>query len=304
MRIAHNNIIEGLILMNNELITIVDRVPRVRVEDARPHNNDGIERPYSLIPGQFFEGTHYITYPGIKTGVYIINTQGMVFNTKTGRQLFGHIAHNGYCSVSLKANDDSIRSYLLHRLVAYEFCDPPLDFASKIVNHVDTDKDHNYANNLEWITVAANIQHSIEFHKIENNCIINKRPIVTEEFVDYLCHQFMKGKNNSDIMNELGMEITSANHSLLRDIRSGNTWKQVTSKYTFNRSSKKYSYSNEEKDLMEKYVLQGKTDKEIFAIMNGREYVPSKDRLSSRYKTIYSIRTSAFLKKGKMLYVQ
>jgi len=47
--------------MNNSLLTIVDMVP-INNGDIHPHNIDGINRPYSLVPGQYYEGTHYITY--------------------------------------------------------------------------------------------------------------------------------------------------------------------------------------------------------------------------------------------------
>jgi len=264
-----------------------------------PYNpNDGYIRPYSLIPGKFFDSIVTITYPGVKENMYLITSTGIVFNANTSVMLTSYVKPNGYYVIKLQTNDGG-RVFLLHRLVAYQFCNPPENFRNFIVNHVDSKKYNNFANNLEWITSAANNQHAIESHTTDDIFVTNGRPVVSEDFIRLLCREFAEGKSNTEIMKHLGMEINNANHTLLRDIRSGNTWTSITSQYLFDRNSKKHAYNKEEKEIIFEYISQGKTDAEIFFLMNGREYVPSTDRLDPKYRTIYSIRTSFALKQAK-----
>ena len=64
--------------MNNELITIVERVTPIdnTTYTSVQYYNDRIERPYSLTPGEFFYDIKYITYPGVVPNMYLINTRG------------------------------------------------------------------------------------------------------------------------------------------------------------------------------------------------------------------------------------
>ena len=186
------------------------------------------------------------------------------------------------------------KGFLVHRLVAYQFCNPPINTVDGLkvynVNHIDGDKTNNTAGNLEWVPIYVNNQHSRYILNDGANVFKDSgRPIVDANFVHRVCQMFEQGKSNTQIMNELGMTIDNANHTLLRDIRGGYTWKDITSKYNFDRSSKKHAYTNEEKARIEELMISGKTVKEIFTIMQGREYIASTDRLDSSYRTIQTI---------------
>ena len=235
-----------------------------------------------------------ITYPGVRPGLYKINTNGQIHNTVTGKELIPFERwNNTYRGVTLQMLDTDRKTFYLHRLVAYQFCKPPANFTELAVNHIDGNKTNNKAENLEWITIAANNQHAqiMKFHSKDNIMVANGRPVVNEEFVRYLCEQFVAGKPNTQIMEELGMDINNANHTILRDIRGGATWRGVTSQYSFDRSSKKHAYTNGQKKKIEKLMIEGKSLKEIFKIMIGREYVAATDRKDSSYRTIQSIQT-------------
>ena len=66
---------------------------------------------------------------------------------------------NGYQSIDLRIDKKHFR-YLLHRLVAECFIPNPENKPE--VNHKDGDKTNNHISNLEWMTKAENVEHSIK----------------------------------------------------------------------------------------------------------------------------------------------
>lgn len=292
------------IISNNkeEKIQVIYRIPKIGTPPepnndiiSKMHNTSGC-CPYSVSPRPFYEAISYVTYPGVMPYMYLINTRGCIFDADTG-MLHKDYNDDGYTGIGLRMTNGLVKKLAVHRLVAYQFCNPPYNFQDMAVNHINGNKHCNFANNLEWITIAENNQHSMIIHTNKDTRVVNGRPSVNETFVKYLCEQFEKGKSNTEITRELGMEINNANHTLLRDIRSGNTWKHVTCNYNFARSSKKHAYTSQEKEQIKTYMTQGKTDKEIFKIMQGREYVASTDRKDSSYRTIQTIRDSSWFKR-------
>ena len=65
----------------------------------------------------------------------------------------------GYLHVSL-CNDGHIKHKTVHRLVADHFLPSPLPECIQI-NHLDSDKHHNAAPNLEWCTASQNYHHCV-----------------------------------------------------------------------------------------------------------------------------------------------
>jgi uncharacterized HNH endonuclease L247 len=256
-------------------------------------DNAGAKRfPYSTTPYDCTMGIAYVNHPGVQPFMYSVNTEGHIFDISTGIEKNQFMA-NEYLAVSLKSEDGFTKNYLIHRVVGFAFCKPPTgDLSNYVVNHINGNKFDNRACNLEWLTVAANNQHAIYFLNQNENDDQTRysRPTVDAEFVHMLCKMFCEGKSNTQIMKELNMEINNANHTLLRDIRGEYTWKDITCQYNFDRSSKKHAYTPEQKEEIKKYIIDGKSDKEIFYIMQGREYVASTDRLIPEYRTIQSTR--------------
>ena len=284
-----------------KLITIVDRVPVQDPPENPIQNNSGYVPttilPYSSTQKPFYEDTKYITYPEVVPNMYTINTKGEIFN-RYGKLMSVHSSWgDDYLAVTLQTVNRGSVPFLLHRLVAYQFCNPPANFKNMIVNHIDGNKHNDSISNLEWITVAANNQHAVHFLKDKNSFVRNGYPIVNETFVRYLCEQFEAGKSNTEIMHGLKLTIDNANHTLFRDIRGGYTWTHITSQYNFARSSKKHAYTPEQKETIRQYILQGMNDFEVFKIMVGRDYVASTDRKDSSYRTIHTIR-EALRRKG------
>lgn len=90
---------------------------------------------------------------------FAISDQGNVCNVKTGlvRKLQ---VRNGYQFTQFYVGKNKKKNFYIHRLVAEAFLDRPRPFkAYNYVNHKSLDKLDNRAENLEWVSQAANIQH-------------------------------------------------------------------------------------------------------------------------------------------------
>lgn len=73
--------------------------------------------------------------------------------TKLERIIILRVKNNGY--LQAKLSKDGIRSHLLaHRLVAKAFIPNPNNLPE--VNHIDSDKQNNKLENLEWISSSGN----------------------------------------------------------------------------------------------------------------------------------------------------
>jgi hypothetical protein len=78
---------------------------------------------------------------------YTINTEGIVINLKTKRELKGTLARNEYRNVQLTINGKA-KSVMVHRLVAETFIPNPNNYS--MVSHIDGNKYNNNVDNLQW----------------------------------------------------------------------------------------------------------------------------------------------------------
>jgi hypothetical protein len=71
-----------------------------------------------------------------------------------------------YNYLYVNLNNNGIKQFRIHRLVALHFIPNPNDLPE--VNHIDGDKNNNTVENLEWCTNLENIRHSYKIgtHKI------------------------------------------------------------------------------------------------------------------------------------------
>jgi len=96
--------------------------------------------------------------PGYE-GFYQASSEGQIRRTDTGLILIPIKHTRGYYHVSLSTGSRAtVKKCLVHRLVAITFLGPP-PIESAVVNHIDGNKRHNAAANLEWVTQGANVEH-------------------------------------------------------------------------------------------------------------------------------------------------
>ncbi len=96
-----------------------------------------------------------INYKSSKGYTYSVSSLGNVRSDKTSRILSKCTNSNGY-QVVLLGKD---RPEYVHRLVCMYFNGEPQS-TSHQVNHIDSDKNNNSCDNLEWVTPLGNIRHA------------------------------------------------------------------------------------------------------------------------------------------------
>jgi hypothetical protein len=90
---------------------------------------------------------------------YLINEEGVVLNSETGRVLKTDLNKSGYKRVTLSANGKLLRIFV-HKLVAYTYL--PVYREGLVVNHKNGIKIDNHKNNLEWVTPSENRKHAFK----------------------------------------------------------------------------------------------------------------------------------------------
>ena len=97
-------------------------------------------------------------------GKYEVSTLGQVRNS-LGRVMKPYINNSGYACIKLTGGDK--KHFLVHRLVAAAFVDNPAKHS--VVNHLDSHRLNNAANNLEWCTTKENLQHARDLGRMPYN---------------------------------------------------------------------------------------------------------------------------------------
>lgn len=80
-------------------------------------------------------------------------------HTRVSKVLKPATTKDGYRRVGVCVNK-KLKTFNVHRLVALEFIENPLNKAE--VNHINGIKDDNRVDNLEWVTRQENLKHCID----------------------------------------------------------------------------------------------------------------------------------------------
>ena len=96
-------------------------------------------------------------------GLYQVSSLGRVWSVRKQRYLSQNRktgSNEGYMEVVLIAKNGKKKYERVHRLVALAFLDNPNSFP--VVNHLNSIKDDNRVENLEWMTRGDNIRAGFE----------------------------------------------------------------------------------------------------------------------------------------------
>lgn len=91
---------------------------------------------------------------------YIIDIDGLIYDTKRNKLVCQWIDTVGYYQCVLRGSDGKKYYKRVHRLVANTFIPNPNNLPQ--VNHKDGNKLNNNINNLEWCTNSENTQHGYD----------------------------------------------------------------------------------------------------------------------------------------------
>lgn len=138
-------------------------------------------------------------------------------------ELAQNVHPEGYKRVKLSAvNKDSPTP--VHRLVALAFHPNPLGLPQ--VNHINGDKGHNHAENLEWVSNAENQRHASRtgLHETKRGADHNMA-VLTDEQVRAIRQELSKSSYRGQLA-EVGRRFGVSKHCIF-DIKRGRSWSHV-----------------------------------------------------------------------------
>lgn len=160
---------------------------------------------------------------GIQTE-YMISDMADLASLRMCRMMKPAKNASGYWETVIRVGDKKV-NVSIHRLVAQAHIPNPDNLPE--VNHKNGDKDKNWASNLEWMSHADNVIHSIETG-LRDNYLPEKR--YTKGEIHKVCQMLEKGKSVSTISKKTGVS-----KQVIRSIRRGKSWKHISKKYNISR---------------------------------------------------------------------
>ena len=96
---------------------------------------------------------------------YLVSDSGQVWSLRRHRSLKPKIDRYGYEAVGLSVNG-KLYHRTIHRLVAEAFIPNPNNLPT--VNHINENKTDNRVSNLEWTSIADNVNHGTRNERMAN----------------------------------------------------------------------------------------------------------------------------------------
>lgn len=90
-------------------------------------------------------------------GLYAVTSCGKIWSYRRKRFLKYGVSTKGYLVVNLCKNG-KVKQFFVHRLVAQAYIPNPNNLHE--VDHIDSNKTHNYVNNLQWLSHKDNSRKS------------------------------------------------------------------------------------------------------------------------------------------------
>lgn len=109
-------------------------------------------------------------------GKYSVSSHGRVYNNWNEVYLISKSSKAPYRRVNLNKGGQ-VKTNYVHRLVGEAFIPNILNLDT--INHIDEDKYNNHVDNLEWMSLADNLNHGTRNEKIgKSNNIRKKIPVI------------------------------------------------------------------------------------------------------------------------------
>lgn len=192
---------------------------------------------------------------------YWVDEQGNVY--KGSRCLKKNKMDNGYESVSISYLDNRPRKlFYVHRLIAEMFIPNPEN--KRFVNHKNSNRMDNRADNLEWCTHFENMQHAHAVGAFRKKTGQHHHAIFTDETIRHVCKLLSEGRRDKDIEN-----LTGVTRHSVSDIRKRKVWYHISCDYEFV-TPRKRRLSDATAEWVCRMIVEGKAPKEIEDLSDGK----------------------------------
>lgn len=214
---------------------------------------------------------------------YLVSDDGRIFNKK-GHEIKQRLNRDGYPTIFLWKNNKGT-CYCVHRRVAIAFISNPEN--KPCINHKDGNKANNNLDNLEWCTYSENLRHAIDTGLFKpRRGEENGSNVISEATAHEICEMMQDGYRNNYIYKKL--KISS---HIVKNIRRGNSWGHVSSKY--NIPARSQALSEETVRWICHLLEEGKTAKQIIPLSTNPA-VNHSNISKIKHKIIYKEITSLY----------
>jgi hypothetical protein len=163
----------------------------------------------------------------------IFNSWGMPMYRR-GKILKPAKTKAGYLTVNLQAGPNNKITIGVHRLVAFAFLDNIFNLPE--VNHINTLRDDNRVENLEWVTKSENVTHTYYMGNKSVKGSKNPSAKLSDKDVEIIKDLYATGKYS---FASIGRHF-NVKYNCIADIIKGNTWNNTGKKkeYTINKGTR------------------------------------------------------------------
>ena len=192
--------------------------------------------PFIPLDEKFRQISHYI--PEVRD-YYWVSNYGRVYNANNGYLVMWNQNSAGYLIYNLMRKQEYVdagkgKYYTVagQILVCTCFVSPKPE-PNYQVNHKDFRRSNNYYENLEWMTPQANLNYSrLAGNYWTGNVYSSAR--YSEEQVRHICVLLQSGITDPKVICQrvFNCEPTPGLYSLIRQIKSGKNWSQVSKDYS------------------------------------------------------------------------
>jgi len=150
---------------------------------------------------------------------YSIDRDGVIY--LEGRVAKVHINPDGYRCKVLRVNNKDTHKRMC-RVVAQAFIPNPNNYP--VVNHINSIRDDDRVENLEWCSIGYNKRHGILANPFDHKGMAG----IDEAKAIQICELLVKNYRHKDIA-----EILDTTVDTISRISSGTTWRETSCKYVF-----------------------------------------------------------------------